>query len=198
MTTISTAPQRGVLASFATIRTLTNIFVGSVALMFAMTATADILAELGTGTGPNGIVLDTAGNVYTANFSSNNVSKITPDGTPSILAETGAGTLPEGIAIDATGNVYTANLFSSNVSKITPDGTPSILGTTGDAPVAIAIDADGNVYTANYSSNNVSKILAPVAPVPAAATPVPVGPLWLLGMMATLLSLVAVNKLRKA
>ena len=40
MTPTATAPQRGICASFATIRTLTNIFVGSVALMFAMTATA--------------------------------------------------------------------------------------------------------------------------------------------------------------
>ena len=104
-------PQRGLLGSFATIRTLTNIFVGSVALMFAMTATADIL------------------------------------------------------------------------------------GITGTSPEGIALDADGNVYTANSGSNNVSKILAPVAP---AATPVSTSPLWLLGMMAGLLSLVAVRKLRKA
>ncbi len=106
---LTTAPQRGVFASFATIRTLTNIFIGSVALMFAMTATADIL------------------------------------------------------------------------------------GITGTSPEGIALDADGNVYTANSGSNNVSKILAPVA-----ATPVPTSPLWLLGMMAGLLSLVAVRKLRKA
>ena len=148
---LTTAPQRGVFASFATIRTLTNIFIGSVALMFAMTATADILGT--TGTSPNGIAIDADGNVYTANASSNNVSKITPDGTSTIFAATGTGTLPEGIALDAA----------------------------------------GNVYTANSGSNNVSKILAPVA-----ATPVPTSPLWLLGMMAGLLSLVAVRKLRKA
>ena len=44
--------------------------------------------------------------------------------------------------------------------------------------------------------NSVDEILASYSPP--AATPVPVGPLWLLGMMATLLSLVAVRKLRKA
>ena len=119
---LTTAPQRGVFASFATIRTLTNIFIGSVALMFAMTATADILGT--TGTSPNGIVLDTAGNVYTANFSSNNVSKITPDGTPSILAETGLGTGPTAIVLDADGNVYTANYGSNTVTKITPRRHP--------------------------------------------------------------------------
>ena len=38
----------------------------------------------------------------------------------------------------------------------------------------------------------------PVPPVPTVATPVPTSPIWLLGMMAGLLSLVAVRKLRKA
>ena len=85
--TTTAPPQRGLLASFATIRTLTNIFVGSVALMFAMTATADILGT--TGSNPRAIAIDAAGNVYTANYGSNNVSKITPDGTSSILAATG-------------------------------------------------------------------------------------------------------------
>ena len=40
MTTISKAPLRGVFASFATMRILRNLLVGSVALLFAMTATA--------------------------------------------------------------------------------------------------------------------------------------------------------------
>ena len=153
---LTTAPQRGVFASFATIRTLTNIFIGSVALMFSMTATADILGT--TGTSPNGIAIDADGNVYTANEDSNNVSKIAPDGTRSILAETGS--FPEGIALDAARNVYTANSGSNNVSKITPDGTPSILAETGlgTGPTAIVLDADGNVYTANYGSNTVTKI----------------------------------------
>ncbi|WP_415357905.1 leucine-rich repeat protein [Halioglobus sp. Uisw_031] len=109
-----------------------------------------------TGSGPQGIAVDAAGNVYTANLSSDNVSKITPAGISTILGTTGSG--PQGIAVDAAGNVYTANLFSDNVSKITPAGISSILGATGNGPHGIAIDAAGNVYTANNGSNNVSKI----------------------------------------
>ena len=60
-----------------------------------------------TGTGPRGIVIDSLGNIYTANSGSNNVSKITPDGTSSILGNT--ATFPRGIAIDSSGNIYTAN-----------------------------------------------------------------------------------------
>jgi hypothetical protein len=109
-----------------------------------------------TGSGPQGIAVDAAGNVYTANNGSNNVSKITPAGISSILGTTGSD--PYGIAIDAAGNIYTANINSDNVSKITPAGISSILGATGNGPHGIAIDAAGNVYTANNGSNNVSKI----------------------------------------
>ena len=105
------------------------------------------LTALGTitGNGPLGIAVDAAGNVYTANYDSNNVSKIIPNinddvlGISTILGETGSG--PSAIAVDAAGNVYTANRDSNNVSKITPDGASSILGTTGEEPRAIALDA---------------------------------------------------------
>ena len=109
-----------------------------------------------TGSDPRGIALDAVGNVYTANLNSDNVSKITPDGTSTILGATGDA--PFSIVLDAAGNVYIANNGSDNVSKITPDGTSIILGATGNSPLGIALDAAGNVYTANSGSNNVSKI----------------------------------------
>ena len=105
---------------------------------------------------PIAIAVDAAGNVYTANRDSNNVSKITPNGDSTILGKTGEQ--PRGIAVDAAGNVYTANKNSNNVTKITPAGDSTIFGTTGKEPAGITIDAAGNVYTANWKSNNVSKI----------------------------------------
>ena len=113
--------------------------------------TSTILAA--TGTSPRGIAVDSAGNLYTANAGSDNVSKITPGGTSTILGSTGTG--PIGITIDSAGNIYTANLGSNNVSKITPGGTSTIPGATGSNPYAITIDAAGNLYTANYSTSNV-------------------------------------------
>ena len=69
---------------------------------------AGISTILGTtGSSPHGITLDAAGNVYTANSDSDNVSKITPAGISTILGTTDNS--PKGIALDAAGNVYTAN-----------------------------------------------------------------------------------------
>ncbi|CAB4345954.1 unannotated protein [freshwater metagenome] len=125
--------------------------------------TSTILAT--TGANSRGITVDSAGNIYTANSDSNDVSKITPAGTSTILATT--GTYPAGITIDSAGNIYTANYFSDNVSKITPSGTSTILATTGTNPFGITVDSAGNIYTANYHSNDVSKITPPAAPAAA-------------------------------
>jgi streptogramin lyase len=108
-----------------------------------------------TGGTPIGITIDSSGNIYTANFLTNNVSKITPLGVSTILGTTSSA--PTRITIDSAGNVYTTTT-SDNVNKITPLGVSTILGTTGSSPQGITIDSAGNVYTANAGSNNVSKI----------------------------------------
>jgi sugar lactone lactonase YvrE len=109
-----------------------------------------------TAAGPNDVVIDAAGNVYTANTTAASVTKITPAGVSTTLGTTGKG--PIGIAIDAAGNLYTANSAADNVTKLTPSGTSTILGTTGDNPIGIAVDSAGNVYTANYVASTVTKI----------------------------------------
>jgi len=113
---------------------------------------------LPAGSYPRAIAIDSAGNLYTANSGSNNVSKITPDGVSTILGTTGGS--PQAIAIDAAGNVYTANGepdgWGGNVSKITPDGVSVTLGVTDGWPSGIALDAAGNVYTSNSISRSLN------------------------------------------
>jgi hypothetical protein len=53
-----------------------------------------------------------------------------------------------------------------------------------------------NSFTTDITTTSI--VCAAPAPAPAAATPVPTSPLWLLGIMAGLLSLVGIGKLRKA
>ena len=70
-----------------------------------------------TGSSPYGITIDSSGNIYTANYNSNNVTKITPSGSSSIFGTTGSN--PREITIDSSGNIYAANYGSNNVTKIT-------------------------------------------------------------------------------
>ncbi len=73
-----------------------------------------------TGSAPYAITIDSLGNLYTANYTSNNVTKITPAGVSSILGTTGSN--PQGIVVDNLGNVYTENYTSEDVTKISSVG----------------------------------------------------------------------------
>ena len=95
------------------------VVIASLCLVYiSPSANAEPSTILGTtGDEPRAITIDSSGNIYTANTSSDNVSKITPLGVSTILGTTGGG--PHAITIDSSGNIYTANLLSDNVSKIT-------------------------------------------------------------------------------
>jgi Beta-propeller repeat len=107
-----------------------------------------------TGTSPIAITIDSAGNLYTANMATNNISKVTPAGVSTIL-----GTLilqPKGIAVDTAGNIYT--VANDQVFKITPTGVVTAIANTGLGTEDITIDSVGNIYTANRGSNTITRI----------------------------------------
>jgi hypothetical protein len=122
------------------------------------TSVASGWANLASGADARAIAIDASGNLYTANYGNNTVSKITPDGTL-IEAWANVSNRPTSIAIDANGNVYTANSIRNSVSKITPAGTVTQEWVRLGFSTAkrIVIGANGNIYTANFS-NTVSKI----------------------------------------
>ena len=114
------------------------------------------LGTFSAGTGPSGVAVDASGNVWVANYGSNNVTKLSSAGA--LLGTFSVGTNPIAVAIDTSGNVWVANYGSSNVTELSSAG--ALLGTlsVGTGPHGMAIDASGNVWIANYGSNNVTKL----------------------------------------
>jgi len=137
---------------------------------------------------PNSTAVDSAGNVYIADYNHNTGRKITPAGVVTTVAgfagDNGAadrdGTgvdarfyYPTGIALDSAGNIYVTEQLGSTVRKITPAGVVSTLagtfGVTGSAdgtgsaarfyyPCGIAVDSSSNVYVSEILNQTIRKI----------------------------------------
>ena len=155
----------------------------------------------GTGTAaafssPTEVTLDSASNVYVADYANNAIRKITPVGVVTTLAgwrngtsafKDGTGTAaafrnPNGVALDSASNVYVADYNNHAIRKINPVGVVTTLagwlnGTfafkdgTGTAaafrnPRRVALDSASNVYVADYSNNAIRKITCPCSSVP--------------------------------
>ena len=130
---------------------------------------------------PNGIAIDSAGNLYVADTYNRRIRKITPKGEVSTLAgresgfADGKGSVARfnalyGIAIDTAGNLYVLEWGSSLIRKVTKNGEVSTFagGEKGfadgersvarfDQPYGITIDAADNLYV--IDSRRIRKIV---------------------------------------
>ncbi|MCP1310834.1 fibronectin type III domain-containing protein [Paenibacillus tyrfis] len=128
---------------------------------------------------PNGVAVDSSGNVYVAaDYGNHRIQKL--DASTRVWSEwgksngqfgSGLGEFdgPTDVAVDSSGNVYVSDFYNHRVQKLTVatgawsewkksgGGAGSGLGQF-NYPSGVAVDGDGNVYVADSGNNRIQRL----------------------------------------
>jgi hypothetical protein len=123
---------------------------------------------------PWGLTVDSAGDIFIADWHNHRIRKITTAGIISSIAGTGTAgfngdgiaataarlSFPTGVAVDKHGNVYIADNYNDRIRKIDHSGTISTV--TGDLywPYSVWVDAAGNLYITDTWNVRIRKLTA--------------------------------------
>jgi hypothetical protein len=135
---------------------------------------------------PVGVAVDTAGNVFVADFSNHTIRKVTSAGVVTTLAgsagsfgstdATGSAARfknPWGVTVDTAGNVFVGDYTNHLIRKVTSAGVVTTLaGTAGSSgstdatgsaarfkqPIGVAVDTAGNIFVADNGNHTIRKV----------------------------------------
>jgi len=157
-------------ASNDTIREVTPVGTNWVVTTIAGTAGVNSSGDGTNGaaqfSGPSGLALDGAGNLYVADTSNDTIRKLTPVGTNWVVttiagqagnssSADGAGlgarfNFPIGIAADTNGSLYVADTYNHTIRIIAPAGTNWVVSTLAGVPGSPG-GSDGIIWQALFN-----------------------------------------------
>jgi hypothetical protein len=142
---------------------------------------------------PEGIAIDSSGNLYVADTDNHTIRRITATGVVSTLAGLAGASgssdgvdssarffYPADVTVDGAGNLYVIDTDNHTLRKITTSGVVSTVagqaGASGSAdgagnsarffyPTGIAADVSGNLYVADTNNQTIRKAMPESGPV---------------------------------
>jgi sugar lactone lactonase YvrE len=152
----STASRTGTLTIAGLTFTVTQTGTSYTTVNFLQTLVSSGLKN------PQGIALDSVGNVYIADTSSNTVKKWTA-ATKALSTPIPSGlNTPAGVSVDAKGNIYIADSKNNAIKvwNVTNQQVTSLGIGTLNLPIGIAVDSQGNVYLSDSGHNAIKEWVA--------------------------------------
>ncbi|MCV7200179.1 hypothetical protein [Mycobacterium angelicum] len=120
------------------------------------TPTQTVIPFIGLS-GPEGVAVDSAGNVYVADSGNSRVVKLAPEsGTQQVVGFTGLNR-PLGVAVDLANNVYTFDQENRVVELVGGRSAQRVLPFSG-SPSGMAVDSGGNLYISQCVDHRVIKL----------------------------------------
>ena len=116
---------------------------------------------VGSGlSGPWGVAVDGAGDVFIADTQSSRVVKVPAGGGAQTTVGSGLNR-PYGVAVDGAGDVFIADETNNQVVEVPAGGGPQItVGSGLNAPYGVAVDGAGDVFIADTGNNRVVEVPA--------------------------------------
>lgn len=109
--------------------------------------------------GPQGMAVDSTGNLYVSNSSAATVTVYPPGSSQPSLTLSQDLVTPAAVAVDSKGNVWVSNEdggYTGSVVEFPPGSTQPSEVITGVTPYGVAVDSKGNLYVAGDSSGAAS------------------------------------------
>ena len=163
-----------------------NIFAGQVGVY--QYGGDNIAATSSSFVKPQGLALDSSGNLYIADPANNRIRKVSTNGTITTFAGTGKAGFsgdggpatqamldyPQTIAFDSTGDLIIADRVNNRLRMVTPDGNITTIAGNGTAastgnggpalsaslnnPFVVATDSSGNIFVIETGGTTVREI----------------------------------------
>jgi sugar lactone lactonase YvrE len=138
--------------------------------------------------GPTGVALDSAGNLFIADYGDNRIRMVTPGGVISTVAGNGTTGFsgdggpatsaqlyhPEGVAVDSAGNLLIADSSNNRIRMVNSAGVISTVAGNGyggfggdgtsatsaqlNGPTGVAVDSKGNLLIADYNNHRIRMV----------------------------------------
>ena len=167
----------------------TNWVLTTLAGLAGTSGSADGTGSAARFDGPEGVAVDSSGNIFVVDNGDNTIRKVTLTGTNWVVTTLAglAGSSgsaddsgiaagfnnPESVAVDSAGDLFVADWGNCTIRKVTPTGVVTTLaglaGSSGNSdgtgsqarfafPYGVAVDGAGTVYVSDNANHTVRKV----------------------------------------